>query len=86
MWTITNTVEYKFNIGDNHAITLLAGQEGIKADGHGFGTSGSGITDDRLANLGSVTDYNKPSYSRYKFLRPCRLCTDEQVLLQLHHS
>ena len=67
MWTITNTVEYKFNIGDNHAITLLAGQEGIKADGHGFGTSGSGITDDRLANLGSVTDYNKPSYSRYKY-------------------
>ena len=67
MWTITNTAEYKFNIGNNHAITLLAGHEGIKADGQGFGTSGTGITDDRLANLGSVTDYNKPSYSHYKY-------------------
>lgn len=61
MWTITNTIEYKFNIDDNNAFTLLAGQEGIKSQSTSFGTSGTGITDDRLANLGSVTDYNAPS-------------------------
>ena len=67
MWTITNTIEYKFKLNDANAITLLAGQEGIKAQGTGFGTSGTGITDDRLANLGSVTDYDRPSYSNYKY-------------------
>lgn len=67
MWTITNTAEYKFNIGNNHAITLLVGQEGIKGQGKGFSAMGSGITDDRLSNLGSVTDYSKPGYSSYKY-------------------
>ena len=67
MWTITNTIEYKFNIDDNNAFTLLAGQEGIKSQSTSFGTSGTGITDDRLANLGSVTDYNAPSYSNSKY-------------------
>lgn len=73
MWTITNTAEYKFNFntgnGNTHKVTLLAGQEGIKNTSNGFGFSASGITDDRLANLGSVvvTESNKPSYSYAKY-------------------
>lgn len=30
-FTITNTAEYKFDINYDHHVTLLAGQEGIKA-------------------------------------------------------
>lgn len=71
-WTITNTAEYKFKFetGNNrHQMTFLAGQEGIKYTSTGFGFSASGISDDRLANLGSVvvTDKDAPSYSYAKY-------------------
>ena len=50
--TITNTIEYSFDIADNHHFTLLAGQEGIanRYDWFESYTKG-GITDDRLTNL-----------------------------------
>ena len=67
MWTITNTVEYKFNIGDKHAITLLAGQEGIKGSSKGFSASATGITDSRLLNFAGATTPNIPSYSSSKY-------------------
>ncbi len=67
MWTITNTVEYKFNIGDKHAITLLAGQEGIKGSSKGFDASATGITDSRLLNFAGATTPNMPSYSSSKY-------------------
>ena len=73
MWTITNTAEYKlaFETGNDlkHQLTLLAGQEGIKNTSNGFGFGASGITDDRLANLGSVvvTKDDAPSYSYAKY-------------------
>ena len=67
MWTITNTVEYKFNIGDKHAITLLAGQEGIKGSSKGFSASATGITDSRLLNFAGATTPNMPSYSSSKY-------------------
>lgn len=67
MWTITNTVEYKFNIGDKHAITLLAGQEGIKGSSKGFSASATGITDSRLLNFAGATTPNLPDYSSSKY-------------------
>ncbi len=67
MWTITNTVEYKFNIGDKHAITLLAGQEGIKGSSKGFSASATGITDSRLLNFAGATTPNMPGYSSSKY-------------------
>lgn len=67
MWTITNTVEYKFNIGEKHAITLLAGQEGIKGSSKGFSASATGITDSRLLNFAGATTPNMPDYSSSKY-------------------
>ena len=67
MWTITNTVEYKFNIGEKHAITLLAGQEGIKGSSKGFDASATGITDSRLLNFAGATTPNMPTYSSSKY-------------------
>ena len=67
MWTITNTVEYKFNIGEKHAITLLAGQEGIKGSSKGFSASATGITDSRLLNFAGATTPNMPGYSSSKY-------------------
>lgn len=67
MWTITNTVEYKFNIGEKHAITLLAGQEGIKGSSKGFDASATGITDSRLLNFAGATTPNMPTYSNSKY-------------------
>lgn len=67
MWTITNTVEYKFNIGDKHAITLLAGQEGIKGSSKDFTASATGITDSRLLNFAGATTPNMPTYSSAKY-------------------
>ena len=70
-WTITNTAEYKFGFHTNndwaHQLTLLAGQEGIKYSYTGFGTSGKGITDNRLLNLGAVSSADLPSYSHSKY-------------------
>lgn len=70
-WTITNTAEYKFGFRSandwEHKFTLLAGQEGIKYSGNGFGTSGLGISDNRLLNLGAVTKADLPSYSYAKY-------------------
>uniref|UniRef100_UPI003FF0FEB3 SusC/RagA family TonB-linked outer membrane protein n=1 Tax=Alloprevotella sp. TaxID=1872471 RepID=UPI003FF0FEB3 len=66
MWTITNTVEYKFNIGDKHAITLLAGQEGIKGSSKGFDASATGITDSRLLNFAGATTHNMNTDSSSK--------------------
>ena len=70
MWTITNTAEYKFNIGTDHAFTLLAGQEGIKYTSSGFGAQGNGFTDNRLTELGNATIAVLPtsSYSKYEYL------------------
>ena len=49
--TITNTIEYSFNIGDGHKFTLLAGQEGIANYNNAYSASSSGQTDDRLMEL-----------------------------------
>ena len=72
MWTITNTAEYRFNIGDDHEITLLAGQEGIKYDYDTFGAGAKGSTDDRLLTINNMTEATisdvSESTSAYQFL------------------
>jgi len=49
--TITNTIEYKFNIGNDHSFTLLAGQEGVDNDYDSFQARSTGQSDDRLVRL-----------------------------------
>ena len=72
MWTITNTAEYRFNIGDDHEITLLAGQEGIKYNYDTFGAGAKGSTDDRLLTINNMTEATisdvSESTSAYQFL------------------
>lgn len=71
-WTITNTAEYNFQVGENHDITLLAGQEGIKSHSEGFSAGAHGSTDDRLLMLGNMTEATiadvGESSSDYQFL------------------
>ena len=70
-WTITNTAEYKFNIGTDHAFTLLAGQEGIKYTGGSFAVAAQGLTDNRLTELDNATTVSSlPSsgYDKYEYL------------------
>ncbi len=69
--TITNTIEYAFNIGDNHHFTVLAGQEGVTNHYDSFSAASYGQTDDRLINLqnGTQTTFDvSESLSESKFL------------------
>lgn len=69
--TITNTIEYAFNIGNDHQFTVLAGQEGVSEYGDSFSSYAEGITDDRLDNLqNGVADKNQvsESFAEGKFL------------------
>ena len=54
-FTITNTAEYKFDINQDHHVTLLAGQEGIKTDLNSFGSQTNGQNDDRLTMIQNGT-------------------------------
>ena len=69
--TSTNTAEYKFQLGDNHNITALVGQEAIINNSTGFSAWGSGITDIRLCTLSNVDKTRNwdmgESWSQYKF-------------------
>ena len=49
--TVTNTVEYSFNIANAHHVTVLAGHEGVANYSTSMSGSASGQTDDRLTNL-----------------------------------
>ena len=69
--TITNTIEYSFDIAQDHAISVLAGQEGISNWYDFFSASSSGQTEDRLIRLtdGNQTSFNmSESSSASKFL------------------
>lgn len=75
MRTITNTIEYKFDINEDHHFTLLAGHEGIDNNYEEFGSQTSGQNDDRLTMLEAGTtaqllsaSYNdKSSYAYLSF-------------------
>ena len=69
--TITNTLEYSFNIGHDHQFVILAGQEGVNNYYDYYEASSEGITDDRLTNLqnGEQASYSVgESMSQSKFL------------------
>lgn len=66
-WTITNTAEYKFTIKKDHAVTLLAGHEGIKYDSNGFSATASGFQDNDLMLLSNATTPEDPSQSQSKY-------------------
>lgn len=69
--TITNTIEYSFNIANEHQISLLAGHEGIANYYDYFAASTEGLTDDRLMELdhGDQSTYDEAeSHSESKFL------------------
>ena len=69
--TITNTIEYTFDIADNHNVTLLAGHEGVVNHDDYFDAYSTGITDDRLINLQNGTQATfdvSESFSESKFL------------------
>ncbi len=69
--TLTNTIEYSFNVANDHQFTVLAGQEGIINTYDGFQASSAGITDDRLTNLqnGTQDTYSvAEAFSQSKFL------------------
>lgn len=53
--TSTNTAEYKTTIADTHHLTLLLGHESILKHQKTLSATGSGLTDDRIHNFGSVT-------------------------------
>ena len=58
--TMTNTIEYAFNINDDHNFTVLGGHEGIKMSSDFFAASSSGQIDDHLMLL---QNGKKESYS-----------------------
>jgi TonB-linked SusC/RagA family outer membrane protein len=62
--TITNTAEYKFNLGQKNDITVLAGQEYVKGDTRGFTGSSTGQTDDRLLLINSGPNNRNATSSR----------------------
>ena len=69
--SITNTIEYAFNLGHDHHIVLLAGQEGISNYYDYIYAYSEEITDDRLLNLqsGSSETFDvSESFSASKFL------------------
>jgi len=49
--TITNTIEYAYEINEKNNITVLVGQEGVKNDYNYYYARSGGLTDDRLMHL-----------------------------------
>ncbi len=69
--TVTNTLEYSFDIADDHQFTVLAGQEGVLEHIDQFSAYTEGLTDDRLTNLqnGLQETYDiSESFAETKFL------------------
>lgn len=68
---ITNTLEYSFNLGDDHNFSFLLGHEGIQNYEDYFSASGSKITEPRLIVLQQTDGSSRSvseSYSESRFL------------------
>lgn len=59
-FTITNTAEYKWELNQDHQLTFLVGQEGIKSQDFGFNSLTQGQSDDRLIELRHGTKAELP--------------------------
>lgn len=70
--TVTNTIEYAFEINPDHQFTILGGHEGVAVNSDYYEAyAGGGITDDRLTNLqnGTQTEYSvAESLSQTRYL------------------
>ena len=53
-WTVTNTIEYKFDFLDDHHVSILAGQESMNNKSDAFGARAEGFTDNRLLILSAA--------------------------------
>lgn len=70
-FTITNTAEYKFDVKEDHHLTFLLGQEGIKGTSSAFNSYTRGISDHRLTEVGSGTKAEIPNlygHTKYEYL------------------
>ncbi|MFT3978980.1 MAG: SusC/RagA family TonB-linked outer membrane protein [Ferruginibacter sp.] len=65
--TFTNTLEYKFKVGDRNNFTALAGQEFIQSRTTGYSASSTGQSDDRLMLLSNGTTNITASSSRSEY-------------------
>lgn len=65
--TITNTIEYKFDVNERHEFSVLAGQEGIDYSYDSFGASTTGHTDDRLVLLTAGPTNENPTNSKAEY-------------------
>ena len=65
--TITNTIEYKFQIKNRHEISALIGQEGIDYRNESFGASTIGHTDDRLLLLTAGPTNENPTHTKAEY-------------------
>lgn len=68
--TVTNTVNYNFDIDGRHRINLLVGQEGVNYHDESFTVQTDGQTNDALTNLtsGSYASSWSDATSEYGFL------------------
>lgn len=68
--TITNTLNYRFNIGDTHHFNAMLGQEGVDFHSEGFNITTRGQNNDFLTNLSSGTRASgwHDNSSAYSFL------------------
>jgi TonB-linked SusC/RagA family outer membrane protein len=62
-WTVTNTIEYKFDFMGNHHVTALVGQESSPYKDQYIYTSTSGQTDTRLMLLSAGSKADMPSHT-----------------------
>ena len=69
--TITNTIEYSFNIANKHEVSLLAGHEGVDYKYDNFAAQSTGQSNDQQQRLqdGLQANYDmSESWSQYRFL------------------
>lgn len=70
---ISNTINYRFNIGDSHEFNFLIGQEGETYHTEGFSVTGRGQTNDLLTDISFATrvtawsSFADADYSRMSF-------------------
>ena len=69
--TVTNTINYRFMVGNDHSFTFLLGQEGIDYHYEAFSLMARGQNNDRLTNISTgtrVTSWSDTTDSDYGFL------------------
>ena len=69
--TVTNTIEYSFDIANTHHFSVLAGHEGVGNFSESISASSENFTDDRLTNLqdGEQSSFSiSESLSQSRFL------------------